>query len=60
MMPHTYTRRKYNLDFDGAKAGEYKLSLRMYDDTDRTIEIGMKDEYRSADGYYEIGNICIK
>lgn len=60
MMPHTYTCRPYDLDFGGAPSGDYTLSFRMYDANDRTIEIGMKDEYRSADGYYTIGDITIK
>ncbi len=58
MMPHTITVRDYALKFDAPK-GKYQLRLRMHNDADRTIEIGMQDEYRAADGSYFVNDIEI-
>lgn len=59
MMPHTVTVREHKLKFD-APAGKYGLYLRMHNDADRTVELGMKDEYRAPDGSYFINDIIIK
>jgi hypothetical protein len=31
--------------------------VRMYDDTDRTIELGFDEKIRSSDGYYALCDI---
>ena len=58
MMPHTITVRAFDLKTDAPK-GKYKLSVRMHNDADRTIELGMQDEYRNADGSYYVTDIEI-
>jgi len=58
MMPHTITVRDFDLKTDAPK-GKYKLSVRMHNDADRTIELGMQDEYRNADGSYYVTDIEI-
>ncbi len=58
MMPHTITVRDFDLKTDAPK-GKYKLSVRMHNDKDRTIELGMQDEYRNADGSYYVTDIEI-
>ena len=56
MMPHTITVRDFDLKTDAPK-GKYKLSVRMHNDADRTIELGMQDEYRNADGSYYVTDV---
>ncbi len=58
MMPHTITVRDFDLKTDAPK-GAYKLSVRMYNDKNRTIELGMQDEYRNADGSYFVTTVEI-
>ena len=58
MMPHTITVRDFDLKTDAPK-GNYKLSVRMHNDKDRTIELGMQDEYRNADGSYYVTDVEI-
>ncbi len=58
IMPHTITPRVHELNFD-APAGEYRLYIRMYNDENRTIELGMQDEYRYTDGSYFVNNLII-
>ena len=59
IMPHTITPREHQLKFD-APAGNYKLYIRMYNDSNRTIELGMSNEYRYSDGSYYINDIVIE
>lgn len=59
IMPHTITPREHKLKFN-APAGKYGLYLRMYNENNRTIELGMQDEYRNSDGSYFINDIIIE
>ncbi len=58
IMPHTITPREHELEFE-APAGNYKLYVRMYNEYNRSIELGMADEYRYDDGSYFIKEITI-
>lgn len=55
------TEQQYNLKFDSKlKSGEYKLSVRMSDDSDREIELGFEEKCRDDKGYYELCNLKIE
>ncbi len=58
MMPHTITVCDFDLKTDAPK-GKYKLAVRMHNDKNRTIELGMQDEYRNDDGSYYVTDIEI-
>ena len=49
----------FNIMLSSYPKGSYKLSVRMHNVKDRTIELGMQDEYRNSDGSYYVTDVEI-